>query len=102
MSLKSACNASLPSTSKSHDVSSEEILARGAEMLAEAQHGGQNQDAGVADLDTAIVVVQRMGDGAIRESRVGNRKFDAGAEHRRLGRPAEFGDVTRNGLADRL
>ena len=60
---------------QSHDVSSEKILARGAEMLAEAQHGGQNQDTGVADLDAAIVVVQRVGNGAIRESRVGNRKL---------------------------
>ena len=55
---------------QSQDVSSEYILARGAQMLAQAQYGGQNQDAGVADLHAAVVVVQSVGNAAIGQSSV--------------------------------
>ncbi len=87
---------------QSQDVSSEYVLARGAEMLAEAQHGGQNQDAGMADLHTTVVIVQGVGNGAIGQGSVCNRNFDTSAKHGCLGRPAELRYVTSNGLADRL
>ena len=48
---------------QSQDVGGEYILARGAQMLAKAEHGGQNQDTGVADLHTTVVVVQGVGNG---------------------------------------
>ncbi len=84
------------------DVRSQYIRARCAEMLAEAEHGGQNQDTGVADLHTAVVIVESVGNAAIRQGSVLNRNFESGAEHGCLGRPAELGYVTCGGLADRL
>ena len=87
---------------QSHDVGSEEILARGAQMLAEAEHGGQNQDTGMANLHTAVVVVQGVGNGAIGQGRVCNRSFETSAKYRCLRRPAEFGYITCDGLTDRL
>ena len=71
-------------------------------MLAKAEHGGQNQDAGVADLHTTVVVVQRVGNAAVGQSSVCNRNFETSAKHGCLGRPAELRCVTCDGLADRL
>ncbi len=57
---------------QSQDVGGENILARGAEMLAKAQHGGQNQDAGMANLHAAVIIVQSVGNGAIGQGSVCN------------------------------
>ena len=56
----------------------------------------------MANFHTAVVVVQRVGNGTIGQSSVSNRNFDAGAKHGRLRRAAEFAYVTRDSLADRL
>ncbi len=87
---------------QSQDVSSEKILARGAQMLAKAEHGGQNQDTGVADLHATVVVVQSVGNAAVGQGSVLNRNFETGAKHGCLGRPAELRYVTCDGLTDRL
>ena len=55
---------------QSQDVRSEYILARGAQMLAKTEHGGQDQDTGVADLYTAVVVVESVGNAAIGQGSV--------------------------------
>ncbi len=87
---------------QSNNISSKQILARGAQMLAKAEHGGQHQDARMANLHTAVIVVQSVSNGAIGQSSVCNRNFDARAKHGCLGRTAEFRCVTSDGLADRL
>src|ERR1044071_9810036 len=68
-------------------------------MLAEAQHGGQNQDAGVADLHAAIVVVQCMSNTAVGQRSVCSRDFHTRAEYGCLRRSTEFGRVTCDSLA---
>src|SRR5262245_16409968 len=71
-------------------------------MLDQAQHRRQNQKTGVADLHTAVIVVQGVGNDAGGHGSILNRDFEAGAKYGCLGRPAELGHVTCDGLADRL
>ena len=87
---------------QSQDVSSEYIPARGAKMLSKTKHGGQDQDTWMANLHTAVVVVQSVGDGAVGQSGVWNRNLEASAKYGCLRRPAELRYVICNGLADRL
>src|SRR5262245_24982421 len=87
---------------QSQDISSEYILARGAQMLAKTQHRRQNQNTGVADLYPTVIVVQGVGNDAVGHGSILNRNFEASAKYGCLGRPAELGHVTGDGLADRL
>ena len=57
---------------QSQDVGGEYFLARGAEMFAKAQHGGQNQDTGMANLHTAVIIVQSVSNAAIGHGSVCN------------------------------
>ena len=65
---------------QSQDVGRECILARSAQMLPKAQHGGENQDTGVADLRTTVIVVQGVGNGTIGQGRVWNRNSSLSKE----------------------
>src|SRR5262245_37198047 len=87
---------------QAQDIRSENIPARSSQMLAQAQHGGQNQNTGVADLHTTVVVVQGVGNGAIGQGSIWKRNFEPSAKYRCLGRPAELGYITCDGLAHRL
>lgn len=42
------------------NVRRENIPARSAQVLTEAEHGGMNQNTGMADLHAAVIVVQRV------------------------------------------
>ena len=47
-------------------------VIKNAQMLAKAQHGRQNQDTGMADLHTTVIIVKSVGNGAIGQGSVLN------------------------------
>ena len=73
---------------QAQDIRSENTRSEAPKCSPRFSTAGRTKTLGVADLHTTVVVVEGVGNGAIREGSIWNPNFEASAKYRCVGRPA--------------